>query len=256
MCLLLLAFHAHPKYRLILAANRDEFYDRPAEPAHFWKEAPALLAGKDLRGGGAWLGMTKNGRIAALTNIRNPFLFKEGAPSRGKLVSSFLAMDESPPEYFKRIDRNAGAYNGFNLIAGGVDRLWWYSNLREGFVRVPSGVHGLSNHFLNTPWPKVSIGKRGLSKLVLKEKDLSPQACFDLLCDRTIPLDENLPDTGVGLELERVLSPVFIKSPDYGTRCSTVIMIDNSGGVTFIEKTFYPENKDAAIMRYDFEIAN
>lgn len=256
MCLLLIAFHAHPKYRLIFAANRDEFYDRPAAPAHFWKDAPALLAGKDLRGGGTWLGITKNGRIAALTNVRNPSLFKEGAPSRGKLVSSFLETNESAPEYFKKIVQNAGTYNGFNLIAGDVDRLWWYSNLKNRVVEMPSGIHGLSNHFLNTSWPKVSIGKRGLSKLLSKEKDLSPQAFFDLLSDRTFPRDENLPDTGVGLELERVLSPVFIKSVNYGTRCSTVIMIDNRGGVTFVEKTFYPENKDDALARYEFEIAN
>jgi len=180
MCLLLIALHAHPEYRLIFAANRDEFYDRPAAPAHFWKEAPSLLAGKDLRGGGTWLGITKKGRIAALTNVRKPSLFKDGAPSRGKLVSSFLNEDESPPDYINRIDRNAGDFNGFNLIIGDVAHLWWYSNWSDKVVAVPSGVHGLSNHFLDTPWPKVSFGKRGLSKLISKEKDPSPLLFFDL----------------------------------------------------------------------------
>jgi uncharacterized protein with NRDE domain len=254
MCLLLIALHAHRKYRLILAANRDEFYDRPAAPAHFWEDAPALLAGKDLRGGGTWLGITKKGRIAALTNVRNPSLFKDGAPSRGKLVSSFLEGDESPPKYFDKIGRNAGDFNGFNLIAGDVARLWWYSNWSDGIVEVSSGVHGLSNHFLDTPWPKVSFGKKGLSRLLSQEKDPSPPLLFNLLSDRTRPPDGDLPDTGMGLEWERILSPLFIKSPTYGTRCSTVVIIDNRGGVTFIEKTFHPENEEPTFARYDFEI--
>jgi len=254
MCLLLIALHAHPEYRLIIAANRDEFYDRPAAPAHFWKEAPSLLAGKDLRGGGAWLGITKKGRVAALTNVRNPSLFKDGAPTRGKLVSSFLKEDESPPDYLNKIDRNGRDFNGFNLIAGDVAHLWWYSNRSDKVVAVPSGVHGLSNHFLDTPWPKVTFGKRGLSKLLSNEEDPSPLLFFDLLSDRTCPFDGDLPDTGVGLEWERILSPVFIKSPTYGTRCSTVITIDNRGGVTFLEKTFYPKNEVPTLIRYEFEI--
>jgi uncharacterized protein with NRDE domain len=254
MCLLLIALNAHPIYPLILAANRDEDYDRPTAPAQFWKESSSVLAGKDLRGGGTWLGITKKGKLGALTNVRNPSLFKVGAPSRGKLVSRFLLGNENPLDYFRRIDQMAGDYSGFNLIAGDVANLWWYSNWRRKIQEVPSGVHGLSNHFLNTPWPKVMLGKHGLIKLLSKETEPSPEQCLDLLSNRTYPPDEDLPDTGIGLEWERVLSPIFIKSPDYGTRCSTVIMADHRARVTFIEKTFYPEAKDASIAKYEFEL--
>jgi uncharacterized protein with NRDE domain len=237
MCLLLLALHAHPAYKLVIAANRDEFYERPAAPAAFWDENPDILAGRDLRGGGTWLGITRTGRIGAVTNYRDPASLKPDAPSRGRLVSDFLTGKEDPEAYLYSVDNDAGGYNGFNLVVGIGDQLCWYSNRGPGIQRIIPGIHGLSNHLLDTPWPKVSWGKNGLRHMLSDNPHPSPEAILDMLLDRSVPGDDNLPDTGVGIELERILSSVFIVSPGYGTRSSTILLIDRQNRVTFIERT-------------------
>lgn len=237
MCIVFLAHKAHPVYNLILAANRDEYYARPTERAAFWKDAPYLLAGRDLELGGTWLGITRRGRIAAVTNYRDPAAKKENAPSRGLMVSDFLRGAESPEKYLRRLSIEAERYNGFNLIAGDRRGLYYFSNRGEGFQELEPGLYGLSNHLLDTPWPKVERGKRALKELLHDER-LSTEAIFRLLDDRTVALDECLPETGVGLEIERMLSPLFITSPVYGTRSSTVLLIDGEEHVTFIERTF------------------
>jgi len=237
MCLIFVAIDAHPDYRLVIAANRDEFYDRPSAPAAFWPEAPELLAGKDLRGGGTWLGITRTGRIAALTNYRHPDSKSADAPSRGRLVSDFLLGRDAPVSYLEKISADADRYNGFNILVGQNTELYHYSNRASGIRKLDPGIHGLSNHLLDTPWPKVEKGTQAL-KIALSGKNLLPEDLFHLLMDRTVPPDEVLPDTGVGLEMERMLSPVFISSPDYGTRSSTVILLDRKGKVTFMERSF------------------
>ncbi len=254
MCLILIAIKSHPGYKLVIAANRDEFYERPASPAAFWDDEPGLLAGRDLRAGGTWLGITTKGRIAAITNYRDPSSIKSDAPSRGSLVTGFLSGRQSPVDYLEGLKRDAGEYNGFNLIVGEKHELYWYSNRGEGIRDLSTGIYGVSNRILDTPWPKVSRGKKMISALLYEEKDLAPDALFSMLADRSIPDDKKLPDTGVGLELERMLSPIFITSPDYGTRSSTLIFIDLKDRVTFIEKTFNASPDHSTIVKHEFRI--
>jgi len=254
MCLLLVARNTHPTYPLILLANRDEYYNRRSTSAAFWDEAPFLLAGRDLRAGGTWLGITKSGRIGAVTNYRDPASFNKDAPSRGKLVSDFLMGQESPVMFLNRVDRDADRFNGFNLIIGDKERLFWYSNRSRRIHPLPSGIHGLSNHLLNTPWPKVTKAQKALSDLLSEHGEVPVGGLFRLLADRSIAPDEALPKTGVGLEWERILSPIFIVSPTYGTRSSTVLLIDRDDQVTFVEKTFNSDLNHAHVVRHEFTI--
>ena len=254
MCLLLLYVETHPEYKLLLAANRDEYYDRPTAPATFWKEAPYLLAGRDLRAGGTWLGITRKGRIAATTNYRDPASVKTNAPSRGRLVSDFLLGEEDPVEYLDMLAEEQDRYNGFNLIIGEKDHLYWYSNRGDGARKLSPGIYGLSNRLLDTPWPKLTRSKAALAHLLSEQKKPSTEALFHMLRDRTIADDERLPDTGVGIEWERVLSPIFITSPTYGTRSSTLIFIDRNDRVTFIERTFNLNPDHPTSVRYEFQL--
>jgi uncharacterized protein with NRDE domain len=254
MCLILLAIQSHPDYKLVIAANRDEFYDRPTAPAAFWDSEPGLLAGRDLRAGGTWLGITTKGRIAAITNYRDPSSIKSNAPSRGSLVTGFLSGQQTPVDYLEGLKKEAREYNGFNLIVGEKNSLYWYSNRGEGVRSLVAGIYGISNRLLDTPWPKVSRGKKMISTTLHEEKGLSPDALFSMLADRSIPDDKKLPHTGVGLDWERTLSPIFITSPDYGTRSSTLIFIDLNDRVTFIEKTFNASPDHSTTVKHEFRI--
>jgi uncharacterized protein with NRDE domain len=252
MCLILLSYHAHPLYRLILAANRDEFFSRPAAPATFWDNSPQILAGRDLKEGGTWLGLTRIGRIAAITNYRDPGSERKDAPSRGELVIGFLRSSMSVEDYLAFLKREGTNYNGFNLIFGDMKRLCWFSNHSALPQFLEPGSHGLSNHFLDTPWPKVKRGKDALERLVAPGKNIEPDALFETLAGRAIAPDNLLPETGVGIELERQLSPIFISTLTYGTRSSTIILIDRYGEVTFIEKTYngQPEETNSVTFRF------
>jgi len=253
MCLLLFSFRMHPRYPLVLAANRDEDYDRPSAPAAFWDDAPNLLGGRDLKDGGTWLGITKKGRIAALTNYRDPASVKEGAPSRGWLVSDFLRGRKEPLTYLQNLTSRADHYNSFSLILGDISHLYYFSN-RDGMFELSPGLFGLGNHLLDTPWPKVERGKKALRLFLFREQGPLPEEIFNILTDRSMPGDESLPDTGVGLEWERILSPIFISSPTYGTRSSTVLMIDRKGHVTFIEKIFNAHPDSFMTAKFEFRI--
>jgi uncharacterized protein with NRDE domain len=252
MCLILLAYDAHPLYRLILTANRDELFSRPATPATYWDNSPQILAGRDLKGGGTWLGLTRIGRIAAITNFRDPRSERKDTPSRGGLVSGFLSSTMSVEDYLAFLKREGINFNGFNLIFGDMNRLCWFSNHSAFPQFLEPGIHGLSNHLLDTPWPKVSEGKDALERLVAQGKNIEPDALFDILSRRTIAPDDLLPDTGVGIELERLLSPIFISTPSYGTRSSTIVLIDRVGEVTFMEKTYegQPEVMNCVTFRF------
>ncbi|MDI6776787.1 MAG: NRDE family protein [Syntrophales bacterium] len=255
MCLLLFSFRMHPRYPLVLAANRDEDYDRTSAPAAFWSDAPNLLAGRDLREGGTWFGITKKGRIAALTNYRDPASVKDDVPSRGWLVSDFLRGREEPLTYLQNLAFRADQYNSFSLISGDLSHLYYFSN-RDGMFELSPGLYGLSNHLLDTPWPKVEQGKEALRSLLFREQGPSPEEIFNILTDRSMPDDESLPDTGVGLEWERILSPIFISSPTYGTRSSLVLMIDRKGHVTFIERIFNAHPDPFMTARFEFRIVS
>jgi len=256
MCLVLFAYKSHPLYSLVFAANRDEFYDRPTRSASFWKDAPDLLAGRDLKEGGTWFGVTRQGRFAALTNFRDPKSHRNQAPSRGWLVSSYLLGTVSPEEYLKELSAKAGDFNGFNLLAGDTGRLFYCSNRGMPCRELPPGVYGLSNHLLDTPWPKVEKGKSDLAGLIRPGGRLDPKEIMQILRDGSRPDDTLLPDTGVGLEWERILSSLFITSPIYGTRSSYVLLIENGGGVTFLEKTFNggPDPEETAHFQFRIEV--
>jgi uncharacterized protein with NRDE domain len=250
MCTLLLAYDMHPNYRLILAANRDEFYERPTAAAAFWEDAGQVFAGRDLVHGGTWLGVTRAGRIAALTNYRQGTGRVHGQ-SRGSLVSEYLKGELSAEEYLKELRGQVGQFNGYNLVLGDPDRLYCYSNKSDEMIRITPGVHGLSNHLLNTPWPKVVRGKEALTRL-LQNAEPSPEELFAILADRTKAPDEQLPDTGVGLGVERLLSSIFISSERYGTRSSTLLLVDRQRQATFMERSFDQGRARDTEIRFDW----
>jgi uncharacterized protein with NRDE domain len=254
MCLFFCAFEVHPKFRLIIAANRDEFYDRPSRPASFWPEASDLLAGKDLRGGGSWFGITRSGRIAATTNYRDPKAHRDDAPSRGIILKDYLLGSAAPAEYMATLRQKAAQYNGFNLIVGSPWELYYYSNRKGGVIALTPGLYGMSNHLLDTPWPKVALGKAALAEILSRGDDPESEALFDILSDRAIMDDNLLPDTGIGLEWERILSARFIKSPVYGTRSSTLLYIDRQDRVTFMERNFDTNPSVGETTRFEFTI--
>ena len=254
MCLILFANEANSRYQLVLAANRDEFYSRPTAPAAFWEEAPDILAGRDLEGGGSWMGVTRSGKIAAVTNFRGAGKVREDAPSRGYLVSDFLMSGESPDVFIDRLRTRARNYNGFNLLLGSAQSLWWYSNQYDEPLRIRPGIHGLSNHLLDTPWTKVERGKCALEDLLVGEKEITPEQIFPILEDHSPAADDELPDTGVGLELEKVLSAPFIHTQYYGTRSSTVLLVERTGNLTFVERSFNPRDESQNETRYEFRI--
>jgi uncharacterized protein with NRDE domain len=240
MCTILFSYGPDPKGRLILLANRDEFYERPTVPAAWWADHPEIYAGRDLVAGGTWLGVTSNGKVAAVTNYRDPSQPK-GELSRGALVSEFLLSDSGTEDYLKEVLREGGRYTGFNLIAGrfggGEGELFYCSNRAEGIRKLEHGLYGLSNHLLDTPWPKVRRGKDRFAEIL---ENRSPDAgdLFKILADRAPASDHELPDTGVGVETEKVLSPIFIETPSYGTRSSTVVIFSDSVGFEFEERVF------------------
>lgn len=269
MCLILTAWHAHPDYALVVAANRDEFYERPADALDWWDDAPDILAGRDraaVNGAiGTWLGLAQGGRFAALTNYRAPSEKRTDARSRGELVRGFLAGSEQPDAFLHGLRPRQGVYNGFNLLVSDLQSLWWYSNRATTGLpqRLQAGVYGLSNALLDTPWPKVrsrvaafaealaaDTGRRGAS--------LSPYLA--LLADSRQPPDDALPETGVSLEWERVLSSAFIQSPRYGTRASTVLRVRHDGSFEMLERSFdasgcIGERHESGVLRHSSETA-
>jgi uncharacterized protein with NRDE domain len=256
MCLILFALDAHPAYKLVLAANRDEFTARPAHKAHWWHYYPNVLGGLDLEAGGTWLGITKSGRFTALTNVRDLSNINPDAPSRGELTHKFLTHPQMPmPDFAALLERKGAQYNGFNILWGDISpnepELFWYSNYpsetyNRTATKIPNGVHGLSNALLDTPWFKVERGKASLQAALEDEQNNSPEslskALLEMLQDRIKPDDDRLPKTGVSLEWERTLSSMFIEAPEnkYGTRCSTVLLVERTNTVHFTEARYTP----------------
>ncbi|MGE5370669.1 MAG: NRDE family protein [Solirubrobacterales bacterium] len=239
MCLIFLACNCHPRYPLVVAANRDEFYARADLPAAYWPDQPDLLAGKDLEQGGTWMGITAAGRFAALTNYRDPARFNPNASSRGHLVQRYLAGADDPEAYLAGIPDGGRAYNGFSLLAGSDQALFYYSNRENRIRRLERGIHGLSNSLINIPWPKVTRGVQAISDC-LSSAEPGAEALFEIMANRECPVDQDLPETGVGLEMERMLGPIFVVSPNYGTKSTTIMMVDRERRVRFWERTFEP----------------
>jgi len=238
MCLITLAYNHHPGYRLVLAANRDEFLDRPTAPLGYNFAGEAILAGLDLRGGGTWLGLAADGRFGAITNYRDPARLRTAAPSRGEIILTYLRSGLNAAAFLEGFAGGADRYNGFNLLLGDGRDLFHYSNICARATLLEPGIHGLSNHLLNTPWPKVERARQRLGEVLAGGGEPDHEGVFSLLADRERPADELLPDTGVGLEWERLLGTVFIHSPGYGTRSSSLLTIRDDGQARFLERSF------------------
>ena len=251
MCLILLAWQAREDFPFVVAANRDEWRERPTQPAHWWPDHPQVFAGRDERAGGTWMGITREGRFAAVTNFRDPSDRRSTARSRGEIVSAFLLSSDSPQAFLSSLAPHASDYNGFNLIVGDGRSLWYFGS-REGEAReIPPGVHGLSNHLLDEPWPKVVRGRQVMTG-ALQEPD--PRPALEIFLGDTSPAEDPLlPDTGVGLAWERRLSPPLITGEDYGTRSSTTLLVDARGRVRLRELTRDAAGGIASIAIHDDE---
>ncbi|HET7627240.1 MAG TPA: NRDE family protein [Bacillales bacterium] len=242
MCLIAFAYDVHPNYKLIMAANRDEYYHRPTKPAHFWQEDVNVLAGKDLEKMGTWMGITKSGRFAAVTNYREPGKRMSDKKSRGDLVRRYLCGKEHPKCYMSRIAGESGCYEGFNLICGDQQSVFYYSNRGGPPIALKSGVYGLSNALLDDPWPKVTLVKQQLRRC-LRNDTVTHDQLQKIMANAEPARDEQLPETGVGAKIEKLLSPVFIKSETYGTRSTTTLLVKTDGSVDFMENVHVPENQ-------------
>lgn len=260
MCTLLFAVDPHPEYRLVVAANRDEHHGRATRALHRWEEAPQVLAGRDLVAGGTWMGITTGGRFAALTNVRAPGA-ETGARSRGELVAGFLRGDAPPASYVEEVARRGGEFGPFNLvvgeIGGGEARVHYVANFDPGPAawgpagaagpigglgprRLGPGVYGLSNHLLDSPWPKVHVGKTRLGEVLARGGAIEAEELLAMLADRRTHPDESLPETGVGAARERALSALFVAMPEYGTCSSTALLVERGGMGRVRERTTNP----------------
>lgn len=235
MCLIVFAWRPEHPLALRLAANRDEFYARPSAALGEWKEAPGLFAGRDLEAGGTWLGITASGRFAALTNIRDPRQ-PNRTRSRGELSADFLRSDMSPQAYLQQVMRSAEQYAGFNLLLGDTTQLWHFNSHEGEARRLENGVYGLSNASLDTPWPKLVQARRALQT----STEADDETLMAIMADNQQAADHLLPDTGVGLATERLLSSVFITSAAYGTRASTALALRQDGSWRISERSFGP----------------
>ncbi len=236
MCVLFFAHQVHPRYRLVFAGNRDEFYGRPSSAAEWWAGQPNILAGLDLEASGTWLGVTRSGRWSVVTNVRDLAAHQDRDRSRGDLVKDFLIGSESPADAAKRVFIERDEFNPFNLIIGDAEAVWIVSTHTDEPKNLKPGVYGLSNARLDEPWPKVTRGKVAFEQ-ILRTDEPEPEACLAFLHDDQPAPDDKLPETGVGLEMEKMLSPLFIASDRYGTRASSVILLNVEGG-RFVERTY------------------
>lgn len=238
MCLIAFSCKVHPEHPLLLVANRDEFHARPAAPLAWWDDQPQLLAGRDLQEGGSWLGVSRDGRAAAVTNVRSPDVASRKLLSRGRLVADFLAGTQSAETYGASLCSTANDYGGFNLLLFDGRETRYLSNHPQFESRaVEPGVHSLSNAQLDTPWPKSHVAQAAMHAWLARDLD-DPEALLAAMADRSQAPDAALPHTGVGLELERMLSSAFIRTPGYGTRCTSLLRVARDGAVELFERRF------------------
>ena len=253
MCLILFSYLQHEKWPLVIAANRDEFHSRPSDPADFWEESPSILAGRDRLHRGSWLGVDRYGRFSAVNNYQDPSVDKMNKLSRGELVSNFLLGNKSAEHYLQEVKQQCHLYNGFNLLAADESGLFYLSSSTGELKSLPPGLYGISNDLIDSAWPKLEKGKAQLEK-ILSDNYVSDDKILELLSDTTEFPDKSLTDAGTDLKQEQIFSPIFIRGQDYGTRCSTVAMINNDGKVMFTERTFNKEGRETHTETYDFMI--
>jgi uncharacterized protein with NRDE domain len=255
MCLLLIAWKTHPRYRLVLAGNRDEFHDRPAAPLNWWQDDARILAGRDLKAGGTWLGVARSGRFGIITNYRDLQAPTESAPSRGLLIPRYLTGATSPKEFLDDLRGAALRYSGFNLLVGGTRALYYFSNRgpKSPTVLAP-GIYGLSNHLLDTPWPKLARTREKFTAL-LSQPDVQPDELFAVLADREQAPADALPATGLPADWERIVSAPFIVNERYGTRCSNVLLVERNGRTILHERRFDSSGIQSGTSRFEFASA-
>jgi len=255
MCLILFAHRAVHGYALVLAANRDEFFARPTESAHYWTDAPTVLAGRDLEKSGTWMGVTRDGRWAAVTNFRDGTRPEAGTRSRGELVARYLLERSSAATYAAAVANEGAQYHGFNLLVGDTQGVHYVSNRGARPQILQPGIYGLSNHLLDTPWPKVERGKRELEALLEGNPGDPAEPLLALLADRRTAAEEALPETGVSRDWEKLLSASFICAPGYGTRASSVLLIGQDGEVNLRERSFDASTELLEDRRFRFTVA-
>lgn len=253
MCLITFSYKQHPLYNLVLVANRDEFFDRPTAPLQKWSDYPQIYAGRDLLQGGTWLGLSRLDKFSAVTNFRNGIRPDVDKKSRGQLTLDFLSNEQSGADFMQSLQVHSDNYGGFNLLAADASGLHYLSNSGGGYKLLGKGLYGLSNADLNTDWPKVQIARKALAAQ-LQSSQLDPQQLSHILHDNTQVEDARLPNTGVSLEWERLLSSRFIQTPEYGTRCTTVILQTYSGDTHIYEQSFDANGK-LAERNYDLQLA-
>ena len=250
MCLILFAFQQHDDYPLVVIANRDEYYARPARAAHWWQDMPGIFAGRDLQASGTWLGVNNNGCFAAVTNVREPGRMTPGTKSRGELPAGYLGGNEAPESYLQNLRDNESQYSGFNLLLGNSDELWFASNRDTAIRKILPGVYGISNGRFDEAWPKLSSGKHALEQIL--GTGIEEQGLLDILTDNNIAADHELPSTGVALDIERMLSSRFIRSSRYGTRACSLVTIDSDNRVSFTEQNYLDSERTGELVRESF----
>lgn len=240
MCIAWIAYHSHPEYPVIIAANRDEFFTRPTSAAAYWSDLPGIAGGRDLKDQGTWFAADQHGRFGLLTNHRDFSLHKDAPESRGVLIPCYLNRPDRAIEFLDKIQEDASDFNPFNLLLFDNFGLYHYDNIHKQITTLSSGIYGLSNAFLDTPWPKLQRGKKIFSEILKSSPDqLQPEIFLPLLRDSQKAIDQMLPSTGLELELERKLSSIFIDAGTYGTRAHTIFMIDREGFVTLFEQSLW-----------------
>ncbi|MFK7863532.1 MAG: NRDE family protein [Pseudohongiellaceae bacterium] len=250
MCLILFAYKIIPEFPLVVAANRDELFARPTRQAQLWhadESSTEILSGKDLQAGGTWLGLSDDGRFAAVTNIRDPSQVEKKPKSRGELTLNFLANKKSAEKYSNELSSQFSDFAGYNLLVGDAESLWYVNNFENIVERLQPGVYGLSNGVLDSHWPKINNGKQALSNLLEKPHDLTTDALIEIMTNRSMAADDALPNTGVPIHLERILSSMFIANPErqYGTLCSTAIITESTGRYRFSEQNYRDDGSPA-----------
>lgn len=255
MCLIFISLDQHPRYKLLVAGNRDEFYDRPTQPAAYWPDFPGILGGRDLEAGGTWLGVTTGGKISMLTNYRDPQNIDPSAPTRGRLVADYLEGSQTAAAYLEAVNASGIRYNGFNLLSGDADELYYYSNYHRFVQKVQPGFYGLSNKFIDTPWPKVVNGKQKIGP-AFSRTTIDPEEIFRLLYDDSTAPPDQLPDTGLARDMELALSAMFIKTGNYGSRCSTIVAVDRDDNWSFWERSYHPGDFTYSDRSYRFSLVS
>jgi uncharacterized protein with NRDE domain len=253
MCLILFAYRQHVDYPLVVIANRDEYYARPTREAHWWDDAD-IFAGRDLEAGGTWLGINHQGHFAAVTNVREPGGMSPGKISRGELTRNYLSTTQPAEAYLQQLSAHDQDYAGFNLMLADQRGMWFYSNRDHGIRHIQPGIYGISNGGFDESWPKLSSGKTELKTLLAGGIDSAQ--LMEILTDHETAEDHELPTTGVSLDIERLLSSRFIRSPEYGTRACSVVTIDARQRVSFSEQNFADAQHSGELVHEIFQITS